>query len=139
MGDSVNISTMLTKDFYAGVFEVTQWQWELINGVSEPDRGCGPENGSAIVGSYLSNAWGLFDMHGNVMEFCLDWYVSLLPGGVDPQGPEESGAADNPARRATRNGSWQQDASYSRLASRGSLPPTGRWPAYGFRIVRTPP
>jgi formylglycine-generating enzyme required for sulfatase activity len=97
----------------------------------------GTERNTSLV--FKQPKMNLFDMHGNVMEFCLDWYVSLLPGGVDPQGPEESGAADNPARRATRNGSWQQDASYSRLASRGSLPPTGRWPVYGFRIVRTPP
>ncbi|MDX9867532.1 MAG: formylglycine-generating enzyme family protein [Kiritimatiellia bacterium] len=48
---------------------------------------CTPTNGTSDVGTYLPNAWGLYDMHGNVWEFCLDWWTGTLSGGPDPVGP----------------------------------------------------
>ena len=259
MGDSANLSTTLTKDFYAGVFEVTQRQWELITGakpsyfnnstyyktrpveqvsyedirgasnnlpssVNWPGTGVsvlpssfvgklrtktgltdfdlpteaqweylcragtatvfndgaaaakydgavennngntngylaalgryafnggkywdgdswenatsafGPTNGTAVVGSYQANAWGLYDTHGNVWEWCLDWYAGSLSGGPDPAG------AGSGSYRVRRGGSWGSTASSCRSANRGpTTPPSTRDYYIGFRLVRTLP
>ena len=250
MGDSANLSTTLTKDFYAGVFEVTQRQWELItgtkpsyfnnstyyatrpveqrsyddvrgatnsspvvdwpgtgtsvlpssfvgllraktgladfdlpteaqweclcragtttvfsdgsaanvsganantnawldalgrykfdggylaDGVTGPAQNCAPTNGTAAVGSYQANAWGLYDTHGNVWEWCLDWYAGSLAGGSNPAG------AVSGSNRVLRGGSWRSPASACRSASRGSSAPASRSSSVGFRLVRTLP
>ena len=252
MGDSVNISTTLSKEFYAGVFEVTQRQWELItgtkpsnfnnptyyasrpveqvsyedirgasnsvpsvnwpvtdravvstnsflgklraktgltdfdlpteaqweclcragmttvfddgnasanvsganantnawldalgrykfdggylaDGVTAPVQGCGATNGTAIVGSCQANAWGLYDTHGNVWEWCLDWYAGSLAGGSDPAG------AVSGSNRVRRGGSWGNTASDCRSAYRANLAPSTRYGTLGFRLVRALP
>ena len=251
MGDSANLSTTLTKDFYAGVFEVTQRQWELItgakpsyfnnstyyatrpveqasyddvrgatnsstvvnwpatgvsvlpssfvgklrtqtgladfdlpteaqweclcragtatvfndgnaanvngdnantnawldalgrykfdggylaDGVTAPAQGCGATNGTAAVGSYQANAWGLYDTHGNVWEWCLDWWkADPLAGGADPSGAESG------SNRVIRGGSWNFTASNCSSAFRFSYTPSNQYSSFGFRLVRTLP
>ena len=254
MGDSANLSTTLTKDFYAGVFEVTQRQWELITGakpsyfnnstyyasrpveqasyddvrgatnsstavdwpgtgvavlpssfvgklraktgladfdlpteaqseclcragtttvfndgnsdakysgteednngntnrylnalgrykfdggyvndVSLPGASVSPTNGTAAVGSYQANAWGVYDTHGNVWEWCLDWYTGSLAGGTDPSG------AVSGSHRVVRGGSWKHPAAYCRSAGRSNNAPSDRYGNLGFRLVRTLP
>ncbi len=89
--------------------------------------------GTATVGSYLPNAWGLFDMHGNAFEWCLDWY-DAYPGAVqDPLG------AVSGSSRAVRGGGWAHDAWYSRSAFRGYDTPSDRSLFIGFRAARTLP
>ena len=86
------------------------------------------------VGSYLPNAWGLYDMHGNVWEWCLDWWKSDLGSSAvtDPKGPN-SGSA-----RVLRGGGWTHGAQFCRSASRGSDAPSSGSSYGGFRVVLLP-
>ena len=84
------------------------------------------------VGSYGGNAWGLYDMHGNVREWCQDWYGESLSGGADPSG------ASTGERRVDRGGSWSNDARFCRSANRDRDAPTLRVSVLGFRVARVP-
>ena len=105
----------------------------LADGVTAPAQGCGATNGTAVVGSYQANAWGLYDTHGNVWELCLDWYASSLVGGPDPSGALAGSS------RVRRGGSLNSTASSCHSACRSNYDPSVRNPGVGFRLVRTLP
>jgi formylglycine-generating enzyme required for sulfatase activity len=82
------------------------------------------------VGKYPANAWGLYDMHGNVWEWCSDWYGEYPTGSVtDPIGPATGSI------RVIRGGSWRLDAVLCRSAFRGWNDPSFRSGNLGFRVA----
>lgn len=82
------------------------------------------------VGSYAPNAWGLYDMHGNVWEWCADWYGPLeVDEAIDPSG------ADKGTGRVLRGGSWANAGKNCRAADRYGYDPTSRKNYLGFRVV----
>jgi formylglycine-generating enzyme required for sulfatase activity len=90
---------------------------------------------SCSVGQYGTNRFGLYDMHGNVMEWCSDWYDKDYYGKSprrDPQGPSEG------ANRVLRGGSWAHAGLSCRSAVRDRDRPDTRLFYLGFRVAIVP-
>jgi len=99
-----------------------------------PYTGCttGPYLGLPVpVGSYLANAFGLYDMHGNLFEWCNDWYGTYDGTVTDPVGVTVEG------ERVFRGGSWNRAANYCRSAYRFRGNPWVQSDQLGFRLVRS--
>ena len=83
------------------------------------------------VGSFSPNKWGLYDIHGNIREWCFDYYGTYdLENTNNPSGPA------NGTLRVNRGGSWNDYAKHMRSAYRGSFEPDQAINNTGFRIVR---
>ena len=89
-----------------------------------------PVDRPAPVKSYPPNEWGLYDMHGNVWEWCYDWRGDYTKGPVvDPRGP------DSGTLRIRRGGSWYGQGYSCRSANRANGHPASRFRTTGFRLV----
>jgi len=104
----------------------------------------GPSLGKAAkVGSYPPNAWGLHDMHGNIYEWCRDWYHFKLPGGTDPDLHDAKSTATKSEHgdisRSRRGGCWADEGWPLRSAFRLRFEPERRYDHIGFRVVAVRP
>lgn len=108
---------------------------EPLNG----GRSATPHRRATPVGSYTGNAWGICDMHGNVFEWCRDWYHARLPGGADPDLRDALDGAvrnrDGTYSRVRRGGAWNDPARFCRSALRLRYEPERRSDHIGFRVV----
>lgn len=111
-----------TTGDYAGDLDAMAWYDKNSGSKTHP------------VGTKQANAWGLSDMHGNVWEWCADWYGSSYPGGSVP---DPSGAVSG-SNRVSRGGSWGFSAVDCRSAFRGYVEPGFRHGNLGFRLALAP-
>ncbi|MEE8583520.1 MAG: formylglycine-generating enzyme family protein, partial [Acidobacteriota bacterium] len=110
-----------TTGDYAGNLDEVGW-YEANSG-----------NETHPVGEKKPNAWGLYDMHGNVWEWVHDWfshYGSRPNPDTDPAGPASG------SNRVIRGGGWSTPAQYCRSADRNGNWPGNRNSALGFRLLR---
>ena len=131
-GNGLRLPTEAEWEYACRAGSSTALSWG--NAQEERKANFGRSKVTTPVGFYEPNAWGLHDMHGNVWEWCADWYGDYPGGAVtDPKGP------DSGSERICRGGSWEDHAWCCRSACRNEFGPDYRSSSHGFRPARTNP
>ncbi len=142
-------SAILNNNTDANLGRIARYRWNAPSTANNATAFAtlGPsQGGTAIVGSYAPNAWGLYDMFGNVAEYCLDWYqddISDYNGRVNVNSANPQQYLDGTAIPSDRNnqmhvkkgGCWDFDAYLCRPAWRSAQSTMGSSHNYGFRVV----
>ncbi|MDR0553393.1 MAG: SUMF1/EgtB/PvdO family nonheme iron enzyme [Treponema sp.] len=139
---SSNTWDVVTVDWSASGYRLpteAEWEYACRAGTTTGDTitsdtgwySSNSESTTHAVGGKPANAWGLYDMHGNVWEWCWDWY-----GDYDSVAQTNPHGAYVRSYRVQRGGSWYVGPEYLNSAFRGSFQPGYRDVSFGFRLVR---
>ena len=115
-------------------------RYRANGGGTSPAESSDATTGTAIVGTYKPNDWGIYDMYGNVWEWCLDWYqdnISSLGGkvNIDPESAALTRTGSAGSNRPVRGGGCTNIASECRPAFRTGRDPSTRDKDRGFRVI----
>jgi len=135
-GKAVRLPTEAEWEYACRAGSRTRFSFGDSDGVLGDYAWCASNSGGKThpVGQKKPNPWGLYDMHGNVWEWCADWFGGYSSGAST--GPQEAGSGGS---RVLRGGSWDRaDAGRFRCADRHARAPVDRRGECGFRCALTP-
>ena len=133
---------ILDEDYIFDLPTEAQWEYACRATSKEPRYGnlteiawcCFNASQTHVVGERLPNDWGIYDMLGNVLEWCKDDYAKIIPHDKDVIYPDPY-SKNISGKKIFKGGSYSQDISKVRAAYKDSDPPTKKYPNLGFRVA----